>query len=63
MKFEVILHNDQGACFSAKANSREECQGFLESFLDPENFVDGRVVDNETGEELAVLENEEFIWK
>lgn len=64
MKFEIILHNDQGACFSEKVNSRQECQEFLESFSDPENFVDGRVIDNETGEELAILSWQgEFVWK
>ena len=63
MKYEVILHNKQGACFSEKLDTKEECQEYLNSFADPENLT-GRIIDNETGEEVAIKNNDnEFEWK
>lgn len=61
MKYEVILHNVQGAAFFEKCNTKKECQEYLNTFSDPENLT-GKVIDNNTGEELAVKKIKRFEW-
>ena len=59
--YEVILHNQQGASFAQKVNTRRECQNYLDSFSDPENLT-GKVIDARTGEEVAIKKRKRFSW-
>ena len=61
MKYEVILHNEQGAAFFEKFDTKKECQAYLDGFSDPENLT-GRIIDNNTGEELAIKKIKRFEW-
>ncbi len=61
MKYEVILENEQGAVFSEKFNTKKECQGYLDTFYDPENLT-GKVVDNENGAKVATKKISRFSW-
>ena len=61
MQYEVILHNRQGASFTQKCDSKKACQNYLDSFSDPENLT-GRIVDADTGEEVAIKKHKRFSW-
>lgn len=58
--YEVILHNEQGAVFSEKFDTKKECQEYLDSFSDPENLT-GKVIE-EHGVEVAVKKIKRFVW-
>lgn len=59
-KYQVILHNEQGAAFVEKCDTKKECQNFLDSFGDPENLT-GKVLDD-CGEIVAVKKRKRFHW-
>lgn len=60
MKYEVILHNDQGAVFSDEFDTQKECQNYLDSFADPENLTGG--VREEHGITVAIKKIKRFDW-
>jgi hypothetical protein len=60
-KYEVILHNQEGAGFSEKFNTKKSCDSYLKSFADPESLT-GEVIGNNTGEVLAIKKVTRFQW-